>query len=101
VPKTSSMSCDQVVFVYQATDARLFPDAVIVEIDRFGWRFQRRGAVQGAVWPVLIVVRLVVVQDPPQMGLVPDEGSVQDFVAASAPVGLEYSITVVSCDCSL
>jgi hypothetical protein len=36
VPETSSMSCDQVVFVYQATDASLSSDAVIVEIGRFG-----------------------------------------------------------------
>jgi hypothetical protein len=36
VPKTSSTSCDQVIFVYQATDASLSSDAVTVEIDRFG-----------------------------------------------------------------
>ena len=34
VPKISSTSCDQVIFVDQATDVRLFPDAVLVEIDR-------------------------------------------------------------------
>ncbi|HWN01137.1 MAG TPA: hypothetical protein VNO54_29145, partial [Streptosporangiaceae bacterium] len=45
------------------------------------------------MWPMLIVVRLVVVQDPPQMGLVPDEGAVQEFASASVdPVGLDYSI---------
>jgi hypothetical protein len=32
---------------------------------------------------MLIVVRLVVVQDPPQMGLVPDEDAVQELAAAS------------------
>jgi hypothetical protein len=36
VPKISSTSCDQVIFVDQATDVRLFPDAVLVEIDRLG-----------------------------------------------------------------
>ena len=36
VPKTSSMSCDEVIFVYQATDASLPFDAVLVKIDRFG-----------------------------------------------------------------
>jgi hypothetical protein len=36
VPKTSSTSCDQAVFVDQATGTRLFPDAVLLEIDRFG-----------------------------------------------------------------
>jgi hypothetical protein len=34
--------------------------------------------------PVLIVVALVVAQDPPHMGLVPDEGAVQELAAASA-----------------
>ena len=36
VPKTPSTSCDQVIFVDQATDARLSSDAVLVEIDRLG-----------------------------------------------------------------
>ena len=36
VPKTSSTSSDQAVFVDQATDTRLFPDVVLLEIDRFG-----------------------------------------------------------------
>ena len=36
VPKTSSTSCDQAIFVDQATDASLFSDAVLVEVDRFG-----------------------------------------------------------------
>jgi hypothetical protein len=36
VPKTSSTSHDQAVFVDQATDVSLFPDAVLVEIDRLG-----------------------------------------------------------------
>jgi hypothetical protein len=39
--------------------------------------------VQGAVRPVLIVVSFVLAQDPPQMGLVPDEGAVQELAAAS------------------
>ena len=34
--------------------------------------------------PVLIVVDLVRAQDPPEMGLVPDEGPVQELAAASA-----------------
>src|ERR1022692_4470610 len=69
------MSCDQAILVDQATDASLSSDAVQVEIGRLGQRLQRRGAMQGPVRPVLIVVRLVVVQNPPQMGLVPDETS--------------------------
>jgi len=36
------------------------------------------------VWPVLIVVDLVRVQDPPQMGLVPDEGPVEELAPAPA-----------------
>jgi hypothetical protein len=33
---------------------------------------------------VLIVMGLVLAQDPPQMGQVPDEGPVEEFAAASA-----------------
>jgi ferredoxin len=83
VPKTSSTSCDQAIFVDQATDASVSSDAVLLTIDRFGQRLQRRGAVQGAVRPVLVVVALVLAQDPPQMVLVPDEGAVQELAAAS------------------
>jgi hypothetical protein len=36
VPKTSSTSCDQSIFVDQTTDARLPSYAVLVEIDRLG-----------------------------------------------------------------
>jgi hypothetical protein len=55
VPKTSSKSCDQAIFVDQTTDASLPSDPVLTEIGWLGERFQRRGAVQGAVRPVLIV----------------------------------------------
>jgi hypothetical protein len=82
--KRRSASCDQAIFVDQASDVSLFPDAVQVEVGGFGQRFQRRGAVQGAVWPVLIVVGFVVAQYPQQVGLVPDEGAVQELAAASA-----------------
>jgi hypothetical protein len=83
VPKTWSKSCDQAIFVDLATDASVSSDAVMLKIDRFEQRFQRRGAVQGAVRPVLIVVGLVLAQDLPQMVLVPGEGAVQEFAAAS------------------
>jgi hypothetical protein len=47
---------------------------------------------------VLIVVSFVLAQDPPQMVLVPDEGAVQEFAAASSDrVGLEYTIVAVAC----
>jgi outer membrane protein assembly factor BamB len=56
VPRTSSTRRDQAVFADQATDASLPSDAVLLKIDRFGQRFQRRCGVQGAVRPVLIVI---------------------------------------------
>jgi hypothetical protein len=36
VPKTGSGSCDQAIFVDQATDAGLSSDPVLLKIDRFG-----------------------------------------------------------------
>jgi hypothetical protein len=36
VPNTLSTSCDQAIFVDQATNVSLFPDAVLSEIDRLG-----------------------------------------------------------------
>ena len=60
------------------------PDPVPLEIDRFRYGFQRRSCTQGAMRPVLIVVDLVRVQDPPQMGLVPDERAVQELASASS-----------------
>jgi hypothetical protein len=36
VPKTSSKSCDQAIFVDQATDASLPSDPVLTEIGRLG-----------------------------------------------------------------
>jgi len=36
VPKTSSASGDQAIFVNQATDASVSSDAVLLKIDRFG-----------------------------------------------------------------
>jgi hypothetical protein len=46
VPRTSSTSCDQVIFADQASDASLSCYAVLLKVDRFGWRFQWGGAVQ-------------------------------------------------------
>jgi hypothetical protein len=62
VPKTLSTSCEQAIFVDLATDANVSSDAVLLKIDGFGQRFQRRGAVPGAVRPVLIVVSLIITQ---------------------------------------
>jgi len=46
VPRTSSTSCDQAVFVDHAADARVSSDTVLLKIDWFGQRFQRRSRVQ-------------------------------------------------------
>jgi len=73
-----------VIFVDQTTDTSLFSDAVLVEINWLGQGFQRRGCAQSAVGAVLIVVGLVLGEDLSQVGLVPDEGAVQEFAAASA-----------------
>jgi hypothetical protein len=48
VPKTSSASCDQAIFVDQATDASLSCYAVLLKVDRFGtwaWVPSSRSAV--------------------------------------------------------
>ena len=45
VPKTSSRSCDQAIFVDQATDANVSSAVVLLKIDGFGQRLQRRGTV--------------------------------------------------------
>jgi hypothetical protein len=84
MPKISSTPCDQVIFADQTADTSPLSDAVLVEINWLGQRFQRRGCAQSAVGAVLIVVGLVLAQDPPQVGLVPGEGAVQEFAAASA-----------------
>jgi hypothetical protein len=76
VPRTSSTSHDQAVLVDQATGASLSPDAVLLRIDRFGQRFQRRRRVEETVRPVLVMVVLVIEQDLLQMALVPDKGAV-------------------------
>ena len=70
VPKTWSTSCDQAIFIDQATDASVTSDAVLLKIDRFGQWCQQRGAVQRPVRPV---VDLVLAQDALEMVLVPDE----------------------------
>ena len=46
VPKTSSTSCDQVIFVDQTSDASLSSDVVLLKIDRFGKWLQRGSAIQ-------------------------------------------------------
>jgi hypothetical protein len=83
VPRTSSTLCDQAIFVEQNTGASLSSNAVLLKIDRFGQRFQQRRPVQETVRPVLVVVVLVIAQDPPQMALVPGKGAVRELASAS------------------
>jgi hypothetical protein len=58
-------------------------DTALLKIDRFREWFQRRSGVQRPVRPVLIVMVLVLAQDPPQMVLIPDEGVVEKLASAS------------------
>jgi hypothetical protein len=74
------------------TDAGPSSDAVLLKIDRFGERFQRRSGVQRPVRPVLIVMGLVLAQDLPQVGLVPDEGAVEELASASADPAFGYHV---------
>jgi hypothetical protein len=48
VPRTSSMSCDQAVFVDYAADARVSSDTVLLKIDRSGSGFSS-SAVRAAI----------------------------------------------------
>ena len=89
MPKTSSTSCDQAIFVDQTTDACAFSYAALVEVDRLRQRFHSGSCAQGAVRPVQIEVSLVLAQDPPQMIQVPDEGTVQQPTAASPGLGAQ------------
>jgi hypothetical protein len=74
------------------TDAGPSSDAALLKIDRFGERFQRRSGVQRPVRPVLIVVDLVLMQDLPQMALIPDEGAVEKLTSASADPASGYCV---------
>jgi hypothetical protein len=78
------MSCDQAIFVDHAASASLSSHAVLPKIDRFGQRFQRRGAVQGAVRPVLIMVGLVLGQHPAQVVLIDDQRPIEQLTSQGA-----------------
>src|ERR1035441_9599430 len=64
--KPRPRSCDQAIFVDQATGASVSSDAVLLKIDRVGQRLQWRGAVQAAVRPGLGMVALGGAPGPPQ-----------------------------------
>jgi len=92
VPRTSSTSRDQAILVDQTTGASLSPDAVLLKIDRFRQRSQRRRVVQETVRPVLVMVILVIAQDLLQMALVPDKGAVQELASASPDPAFRISV---------
>jgi hypothetical protein len=50
--------------------------------DRFGDLQQGRRAVQGAVGPMLVVERFELGERVEQVGLVPDQGALEEFVPA-------------------
>src|SRR4051812_32661547 len=78
-------SCGMLVFVEYAAESVSSADVEVVELlwfgDRIGGRPERR-AVQGAVVPVLVVVGLELAECVEQVGLVPDQGAVEEFVSA-------------------
>ncbi len=70
--ETSSTSSDPRVLADRChRRVRVSSDAVLLKIDRFGQRFERCGAVQGAAGLVLVTLGLVLAQDLPQMALIP------------------------------
>src|SRR5207253_4228419 len=65
------------------------PDTDGFEVGYLGWkRFERCGAGQGHMRPVVVVVALEGRQDPAEAGQVPDKGPVQKLTAASADPSL-------------
>ena len=66
--------CHQAILMDHASDAVAPLDADVVKVGDIIWqRAQRRGLVQGAVWPVRVVEILVLAQDGHQVALVPDQ----------------------------
>src|SRR5689334_13276018 len=64
--------CHQVIFMDHASGAVTPLDAEVVQAgDAIGQRAERRGLVQGSVWPVRVVEVLVFAQDCHQVPLVP------------------------------
>ena len=86
--------CHQAIFVDDATHAVMPPDPEMIQAGDAIWqRAERRGLVQGTVWPVRVAGVLVLAQDGHQVALVPDQGPVQQLAPAAAdPVGLGNTI---------
>jgi hypothetical protein len=74
------------VFTEDAAEAVASMDVEMGELvgvgDRFGQWAERRGVCEGAVGPVLVVEGLVFAQRVEEMGLVPDEGAVEELGSA-------------------
>jgi hypothetical protein len=75
--------------VDDASDPVASSDPEGFEVGYFGWeRFERSGAGQGHVRPVVVVVTLAGRQDPAEVGQVPDEGAVEELAAQGADEAL-------------
>ena len=74
------------VLVEDAAESITSADVEVVESVRFGDRFgqwaEGCGAVQGAVGPVLVVEGLELAECVQEVGLVPDQGAVEEFGSA-------------------
>jgi hypothetical protein len=69
------------VLVEEVAESVMSTDVEAVESVRFGERPQGSCAVQGAVRPMLVVDRLELAERVEQVGLVPDQGAVEELVA--------------------
>src|SRR5258708_31420224 len=83
--RRSRWSSGVLVLVDDASDPVASSDPEGFELGYLGWkRFERSGAGQRHVRPVVVVVTLAGRQDPAEVGQVPDEGAVEKLAAASA-----------------
>jgi hypothetical protein len=69
--------CHQAILMDHASGTVAPPDAEVIQVSDASWqRAERRGLVQGAVWPVRVVEVLVFAQYGHQVALVPHQGPV-------------------------
>ena len=83
-----SWSGRMLVLVQGAAESISSPDGQLVQLgwfgDRLGEWLQGCRGVWGAVWPVLVEELLVLAECVQEMGLVPDQGAVQELFPAGA-----------------
>jgi hypothetical protein len=85
VPKIPSVSGDVRVLMDDTADQIASAASESVEVNQgVGQWFEWCGLAEGAVWPVLVVVGLVLSHHPQEMSLIPDEGAVEQFPTAPA-----------------